>query len=116
MASRFTSSPAMETLPKSAAVTGSSPAVTSHWVRSSVRHAGAVPAGAAPYSSSATATNDNQNPASSGASGSSSNTIRAATPSVPLALTGRASDRSRCHSVSITSVRWVGIENPASNA
>ena len=59
--------------------------------------------------------NDSQNPAASGANTSSSSTAISASDQVRPAPTWRAPSRASAKMASISQVRCVGTENPASN-
>src|SRR5262245_8071523 len=62
------------------------------------------------------ATNDSQNPAASGANGSSSSTAMSEIASGCDGELARASVLASSHAASISSVRWVGTERPESVA
>ena len=117
IASRLTARPAIETEPNTAMVTGTRAAVTCPWVRSMARQPCRASGVSAPCSSNApTARKDSQKPAASGASGSSSSTPTRPLAKVRAAGRGRAAMRRPCQVASISRVRCVGTDQPASSA
>jgi hypothetical protein len=119
MASRLTASPINDTVPKMANPAGASANITANCIRIShpSRLVGelASPTTAPNISNTPTAANDNQNPAARGAAGSSSSTVINATDHSRPAPTCRQSSRAATYTASMSQVRCVGTENPASH-
>ena len=116
IARQFTASPTRDTPPKTAQVSGASARVTANCTRAKRRvRVSGVSAVASIARITPTAMNDNQNPAASGANTSSSSTAASASDQVRPAPTWRAPSRASAKMASISQVRWVGTENPASN-
>ena len=118
LANRFTTKPAKDTLPNHASVKGASAIPTRHWVTSKARTALGVtpPFSRSPASNTAIAPNDSQKPDDSGAKGSRASTANSAQPSTSNPDRSRPLSRISHQTASITTVRWVGMPKPASNA
>src|SRR4051812_39630287 len=117
IATRFTSSPARETPPNTAKVSGASASMTDSCSRSARR---ARESGTSVVVSRSritpTATNDSQNPLDKGASTSARRTAISDSDQVRAALTWREPSLASTNTASMSQVRWVGTDTPASNA
>jgi hypothetical protein len=120
MATRFTASPTSDIVPKTAKHAGARANITASWslIAEITRWPGEghFRDGSAQIIRTPTAMNDNQNPADSGATGSWRSTSNRASDQSRPGPTWRLASRAITYTDSMSKVRCVGIEKPASHA
>lgn len=119
IATRFTPRPTSDIEPKIANPAGASANITASCTRIAAPTREAAPRVMSPTPqiiSTPTATNDSQNPAASGASGSRISTATSASDHWRAGPTCRAASFAPTYTASMSHVRCVGTDNPASSA